>query len=223
MFRNFLSFFKGKDFLSQVLQDFRQMLDDSEFMFKSVCACLLENKCEPDLKNNIYETDEKVNALQKDIRRRIVEHLTLQPAVDVTACLLLMNAVKDAEKLGDYAKNLLRVTELLDKPVDRALFSQHFDDVVQEILELFEQTRQAFLETDTGMAASVRQENEKTAGKCDETLAKIAQSNLSVNEAICLALTAAHLKRVVAHLVNIATSVILPLSDLDYFDEKGDE
>jgi len=43
---------------------------------------------------------------------------------------------------------------------------------------------------------------------------------LPVNQAVCIALTARHLKRIVAHLVNIATSVILPLSDLDYYDEK---
>jgi len=38
--------------------------------------------------------------------------------------------------------------------------------------------------------------------------------------AVCFALIAKHFKRIVAHLVNIATSVILPLSDLDYFDER---
>ena len=30
------------------------------------------------------------------------------------------------------------------------------------------------------------------------------------------------LKRIVVHLVNIAASVILPLSDIDYFDEDTD-
>jgi two-component system alkaline phosphatase synthesis response regulator PhoP len=48
----------------------------------------------------------------------------------------------------------------------------------------------------------------------------IAKSSLSVNEAVCLALMARHFKRIVAHLTNIATSVILPLSDLDYYDER---
>jgi len=41
--------------------------------------------------------------------------------------------------------------------------------------------------------------------------------------AICFALVARHFKRIVAHLVNIATSVVLPYSDLDYFDERRNE
>ena len=48
----------------------------------------------------------------------------------------------------------------------------------------------------------------------------MAHGNLSVNEAVCFTLTARHFKRLAAHLTNIATSVILPLSELDYFDEK---
>jgi hypothetical protein len=38
--------------------------------------------------------------------------------------------------------------------------------------------------------------------------------------AVCFALAARHFKRIVAHLVNLATSVVLPYSDLDYFDER---
>jgi phosphate uptake regulator len=49
---------------------------------------------------------------------------------------------------------------------------------------------------------------------------ELAKSEMSVNEAVCFTLIARYFKRIVAHLVNIATSVVLPLSDLDYFDEK---
>jgi phosphate uptake regulator len=223
MFKNFLSFWKGKDFLSTVLEEFKQMLDDTEFMFESVCARLLDNKEEPNLKKNIYEIDKKVNILQKEIRKRIVEHLALQPTVDFTACLLLMSVVKDAERLGDYAKNLFEVTELLEKPIERSLFSQYFNNVDKDVLDLFEQTKQAFIETDVNMATSSWEYKKRIAGKCDDILTKIANSKLSVNEAVCFTLIARYFKRIVAHLVNIATSVILPLSDLDYFDERRDD
>jgi phosphate transport system protein len=220
MFKDLLSFWKGKDFLAQVLEAFKAMLDDSESMFQSVCARLLDNKDEPDLKKKIYEVDKKVNVLQKDIRKRIVEHLALQPTVDTTACLLLMSVVKDAERLGDYAKNLLQITDFLDQPIDRALFSQYFDGVDEDVLELFKYTKQAFIETDANMANLTWDYEKRIARSCDEIVRKVAQSNLTVNEAVCFALIARYFKRIMAHLVNIATSVVLPLSDLDYFDEK---
>jgi phosphate transport system protein len=220
MFRNLLSFWKGKEFLAQVFEEFKDMLDDSEFMFRAVCGRLLDNIEEPDLKKKIYEIDKKVNRLQKDIRKRIVEHLSLQPTVNITACLLLMSVVKDAERLGDYAKNLYEVTELLEKPIDKKLFNEYFGDIDKDIMTLFEQTRAAFIEADEEKAGLAWDYEKRIAKDCDRIVEQIAKSNLSVNEAVCFTLIARHFKRLVAHLVNIATSVILPISDLDYFDEK---
>lgn len=56
----------------------------------------------------------------------------------------------------------------------------------------------------------------------DEIIERLAQSELSVNEAVCYTLIARHYKRIVVHLANVATSVIQPLSDLDYWDETRD-
>ena len=223
MFKNLLSFWKGKDFLVQVLEDFKIMLDDSESMFEAVCTQLLEGTKEPGLKDKIYEIDKQVNNLQKEIRKRIVEHLSLQPTVDVNACLILMSVVKDAERLGDYSKNLYEVTELLAQPIDRELFSEYFDELDKKILTLFQQTKEAFIDANEDQARSTW-EYEKTIAKgCDKIVERLAQSNLPVNQAVCFTLVARHFKRIVAHLVNIATSVVLPLSDLDYFDEKRSE
>lgn len=223
MFKNLLSFWKGKDFLAQVFEDFRIMLDDTESMFGAVCARLLGSAKEPELKQKIHNIDKKVNCLQREIRRRIVEHLSLQPTVNVNACLLLMSVVKDAERLGDYCKNLYEVTELLNQPIDRALFSEYFDELDKEILALFQQTKKAFIEADEEQARSAWQYEKTIAKGCDKIVERLAQSNLSVNQAVCFTLVARHFKRIVAHLVNIATSVVLPLSDLDYFDERKDK
>ncbi|MHC4437409.1 MAG: PhoU domain-containing protein [Planctomycetota bacterium] len=181
MFKNLLSFWKGKDFLVQVLEDFRIMLDDSESMFEMVCS------------------------------------------VDVNACLILMSVVKDAERLGDYSKNLYEVTELLAQPIERELFSEYFDELDKKILALFQQTKEAFIDANEEQARSAW-EYEKTIAKgCDKIVERLAQSNLPVNQAVCFTLVARHFKRIVAHLVNIATAVILPLSDIDYFDERTRE
>ena len=221
MFRNLLSFWKGKDFLSHVFEEFKGMLDDTEIMFTSVCKRLLDNVDEPGLKQKIYNIDKKVNNLQKDIRKRIVEHLTLQPTVDVAACLVLMSVVKDAERLGDYCKNLYEVTELLSKPVDRELFSKYFDGIEKDILEMFDLTKKAFIEADEEKARLTWDYKTRLTKDCNRIVAELAKCDLSVNEAVCFVLVARYFKRLVAHLVNIATSVILPLSDLDYFDEKS--
>ncbi len=223
MFKNLLQFWKGKDFLSQVLEEFKDMLDDTETMFKLVCRKLLDNEGEPGLKDRIYEIDKNVNTLQKNIRKRIIEHLSIQPSVDVPTSLLLMSVVKDAERLGDYAKNLFEVIGLLDSPIDKEKYSKLFNNIEGDILNLFQQTKKAFIESDENKAAQSWIYKREIAIRCGETIKKLAKSNLSVNEAVCFTLIARYFKRLASHLTNIATSVILPLTDLDYFDETRRE
>ncbi|MBU4342684.1 MAG: hypothetical protein KJ902_05035 [Candidatus Omnitrophica bacterium] len=223
MFNNLLQFWKGKDFLGQVLEEFKKMLEGAHEMFESVCNKLIYNKEEKDLEKRIYEIDKNVNELQKDIRKRIIEHLSLQPSVDVSISLLLMSVVKDAERLGDYSKNLFQVTKFLDKPIDIDKYRDLFNSIEKEISKLFDDTKKAFIESDESKAVKSWEYERDIAKKCDKILEKLAKSKLSVNEAVCFTLMARYFKRVAAHLTNIATSVILPLTDLDYFDEKRRE
>jgi len=220
MFKNLLQFWKGKDFLNQVLEEFKNMLDDSQIMFDAVCKRLIHKQEEPGLKEKIYEIDQKINQLQKDIRKRVIEHLSIQPSVDVPTCLLLMSVVKDAERLGDYAKNLFEVSNFLEKPINKDTYIDLFDHIEREISELFTHTKTAFIESDEDKAAKTWGSQREIKERCDGIIQKLAKSNLSVNEAVCFTLMARHFKRISSHLTNIATSVILPLSDLDYFDEK---
>lgn len=223
MFKNLLQFWKGKDFLKQVLEEFKDMLDDSQEMFDAVCERLLESKVIDGLKRKLYDIDHKVNALQRDIRKRVVEHLSLQPSVDVPMCLLLMSVVKDAERLGDYAKNLYEVSKLLDKPIDKEKYVELFNGIEKEISQLFADTKKAFIESDETKAALSWKYQKEIKERCDGIIERAAHSSsLSVNEAVCFALMARYFKRIASHLTNIATSVILPISDLDYFDERRD-
>lgn len=220
MFKSFLSFWTGKDFLSKILEDFNIMNEDTEVMFISVLKKLLEHKEEPGLKDKIYSVDKRVNALEREIRKRIVEHLSLQPTVDVPACLLMMSVVKDSERIGDYCKNLYEVTELLEKPLDIDRYRELFDGIDKSLIEEFRKTRDAFQKSDEQLAKDVLNLETSVVKRCDQIVRKLAGSELETNEAVCLTLVARYFKRISAHLANIGSSVILPISDLDFFDEK---
>lgn len=223
MFKNILQFWKGKEFLEQVLAEFERMLEEGEEMFRLVCENLIDHKEMPELEERIYVLDRMVNEQERDIRRRIVEHLAVQPSVDVPVSLLLMSVVKDAERLGDYAKNLFEVNRLLEKPIDDKLYAEFFDNRHLKILDLFKMTKQAFLESDEAKAKDTWTVERGIVKNCDDIIDQLAKSAISVNEAVCFTLMARHFKRIAAHLTNIATSVVLPVSNLDYFDEKRKE
>ncbi|OGW75883.1 MAG: hypothetical protein A2Z72_01620 [Omnitrophica bacterium RBG_13_46_9] len=220
MFKNLMAFWKGKDFLTEVLEEFKEMLDDTKYMFESVCRGLIEGKADPCLKDKTYEIDKKVNLIEKKIRKRIVEHLSIQPTIDVPASLVLMSVVKDAERVGDYCKNMFEIIGLLEKPLKKELFKELFDNIDKEIMDEFEMTQKAFIESDEEVAREILYLERRVVRKCDEIVRTLAKSNLPTNEAVCLALLARYFKRIAAHLTNIGSSVILPISDLDFFDER---
>ncbi|NQT06150.1 MAG: hypothetical protein HQ575_01270 [Candidatus Omnitrophica bacterium] len=220
MFKNLLDFWKGKDFLTNVLGEFENMLKDAQVMFGSVCKKLLENEDMPGLEDKIYEVDKNINLIEKDIRKRIIEHLSIQPSVDISMSLLLMSVVKDAERLGDYAKNLFEVSRLKKGPLDKGTYVKMFDAIDKTIMKMFDDTKKAFIESDEEAAKSIWQTERGIVKRCDGILEELAKSNLGTNEAVTFTLMARYFKRTAAHLTNIATSVILPISELDFFDEK---
>lgn len=220
MLDNLLNFWKGKDFLNEVLGEFEQMVTDTENMFKGVCEKLLEHKHDRNLKDRIYKIDRKVNRLEKDIRRRIITHLSIQGNVDLPMSLILMSVVKDAERLGDYAKNMFEVSELLKDPLDRKIFEDLFGDMDKRILKEFAETRAAFINSDKETAMKVLVIEREIVKKCDNVITELSKSNYPTNTAVCLTLLARYLKRTAAHLANIGSAVVMPVQDLDFFDEK---
>ncbi len=220
MFKNLLDFWRGKDFLTNVLEEFGRMLEDTQEMFEMVCQNLLENKNIPALEDKIYDVDKKVNLIEKDIRKRIIEHLTIQPAVDIPMSLLLMSVVKDAERLGDYAKNLYEVSRITKKPLNKEIFSKLFGQMDKTILTMFDDTKKAFIESNEKIANNIWKNERVVVKKCDGILEDIAKSDFDANQAVTFALIARYFKRTAAHLTNIATSVVLPLNELDFFDER---
>lgn len=223
MFKNLLEFWKGKDFLSEVLEDFKMMLEDAKDMFQSSYNKLVHSGDATVIEQEVYDLDQRINAMQKAIRKRIIEHLSVNPSVDVMACLLLMSVVKDAERLGDFAKNLYEASILLVNPLSQETYNGLFGDIEQEILELFDLSIQAFIESDEEKARATWHHQRKIKRRCDAAIYNVSRSNLSVNEAVILALTARYLRRIASHLTNISTSVIVPLTDLDYFYDKNHE
>jgi phosphate uptake regulator len=224
MFRSIVDFWKGRDFLEDVLSNFSSMLIDSEEIYRMVLGALTVGGNPETLGSRIYEIDRKINKREQDIRRRIVEHLSVQPHSDLRFSLVLMSVVKDAERLGDYVKNLFEVFELHRGPFESSQFTEYFGELPEQVAELFTRTHHAFVEADEDGARSVIGSKSEFAQNCNVIVERVAHDDsLSVNDAVCLAVFARFLKRIAAHLGNIATSVIVPVDRLDYWDERREQ
>lgn len=222
MFENLIKVFKGKDFLTTVQTDFGVMLSNATEMFDLVCKRLLHKDPESPLKERIYALDKEINEMEKEIRRRILEHLSFNPKEDISLCLILMSIVKDAERVGDYSKNLYEVSRLIEKETDISNCPVLFD-LEKEIKDLFVKTNEGFINSNEEVARSCWAAKTVINEKCDALIKELARSDRPANEAVNYALAARHFKRIASHLTNIATSMIVPLSDLDYFNKEAAE
>jgi len=221
MLRDLLRMWRKIDLLKRALDEFLTMIDDVAEMFRCATDGLFGNcKC-ADARETIYKTDIHVNQTERKIRKQLVEHLAVNPRGDAPACLILMSVSKDVERAGDYCKNLLEVAGMLHDPVSPLTYAEDLKEMVGLVAGAFAKTRKAFAEDSHELGHEVIVEEIHIAKRSDAMVEKIANdAGLNSNQAVCLALAFRFLKRVNAHLGNVASSVVMPLHKIDYFDEK---
>jgi len=216
MMRQLIDAWRGRDLLSEMLDQFQQMLKDGEWMFRTVGAVLLREEAPEVVHEEFFARDKEINRLERDIRRRIVEHLSLRREADVPACLVLMSVVKDAERIGDYCKNLYEVGCLYNKRFEHGRYGKPLNRLRTDVEGMFSEVRTAFAEADGEAAAKLIRESGKIAKKCDNIIESLIEDKLSSHKAVAYTLTSRYFKRTAAHLANICTSVTGPVHEMDH-------
>jgi len=216
--KELLSLWNDESTLKELFNRFDEMVVDSKEMFNLATSYLVEENEAEDLGRTLVKMDSKLNTLQQVIRRDIITHISVQGAADVVPCLLLMSITKDAERVGDYCKNIYEmseyVAELKNDPLHPDLI-----DMRSKMLIWFDQTKRAFDRNDLDLASSTRAEAYLHEKECDRLVMKLAK-NSGERNAVPVALTIRFMKRVASHLGNICSSVIMPIDKLDYFEEN---
>ncbi len=215
---------KQHAFSSRIVEEFVSMLESSEEMLSYAFRVLLQEIPPDEYAENIYIKDQSINFRERDIRKRILIHLSTEQQCNLSSCLALISVSKDAERLGDYVKNIFELKKLLgDSRCELELFAILFNETGRDILGLFRKTSQAFRNTDQKLGAEVMKNGRELGRRCDEIIEKIVESDYAPRQAVVLALGARYLKRIAVHLSNIASSVINPLPELDYMNPTKEE
>ena len=190
-----------------------EMLRTGQQMFEYSLGVLMDNEREV---ADIYAMDRALNRGEIAVRRMIAEHLAVNPQEDAIAALFLAAIVGDIERIGDYCKNLMELAhhypEKLEGPViDRVRA------IKADVSKMYEDTIKAFAEGDTALAASVMERHAELARTCDGLTDRLlAEDQVCGRDAIIRALLIRFLKRVSAHLKNVASSLVNPYHKLGY-------
>lgn len=220
MLRELLDALRGKGLLERMLKQFGQMLEDGKWMFDVATAVLMREKDANEVRDAIYECDKKVNQEQRQIRKEIVEHLAIHPEVNVPACLVLMSVLKDAERIGDYCKNIFQVADMYTRNFEHGPYVDTLRHIFSEIRGMFVKAKEAFTNSDVSLAYQVMNTCRSLSKRCDMLISQLIRDTLPTEQAVAYTLLSRHFKRVAAHLTNIASAVVSPVHLIDFVDES---
>jgi phosphate transport system protein len=221
MLRELLTIFRSGDPLASMGSDFTKMLALSRDLTLEAGVVYFGSEVNAEERTRLFKQDVAINKLERKIRKRVIAHLSFpgnQPSVPY--CLLLMSLVKDVERIGDYAKNLMETVDLRGGPPPSDEMMAELAEIRAGVEETFAATANVFTQSDRDRAVDLIDEGKSLAGRCDALVERIAKSDYEARAATAAVLGTRYYKRIGGHLLNVLTSVVMPLHKLDYYDEK---
>lgn len=220
MLRELLSILRSNDPLRAMGDNFRRMLQITNGMIVEAGDFFFGKGASPSERTRIYEQDQEVNQLERTIRKQVVAHLTFKGNLpDMPYCLLLMSMVKDVERLGDYAKNLSEVMDIWGGPIPDDEIRQELLEIRRGVEEALQSSHEVLSEADEERALNLIRQGRDIAHRCDALLQRIANSSCEAGITVAQVLGARYYKRIGGHVLNILSSVVMPLHKVDYYDE----
>ncbi|MBE6427808.1 MAG: hypothetical protein E7028_04350 [Planctomycetaceae bacterium] len=200
--------------IGKIKSDFIQMLEKGKTEFLLACQVSIHGVSSDAVREETTQLDKSINKLERQIRKELIIHSSVRSQID-PECLVFMSIAKDAERLGDYSKNIFDMGELApilpsgrekeQLVVLQIVISHLFDDCAEAIRsESEEKARQVICEC-------------QWAGKqCDAVTKELLNLEVPNRRTASDVLMFRFMKRLTSHLRNICSSVVQPIHKLDF-------
>ncbi len=203
---------QSREIILKMFEETRVMYSESALSFKR------PRKVEFD----INKKDKKVDEMQISVRKKVLKHLSISPAQDITASLMFIYVVDGLERIGDYCKNVYDLTDVFPKKISESKYMDDLNEIEPLISANFDLTKEAFEESDEKKARTVDKKHQEVKKRVDKLIGDIMRDGkLKSNEAVSYALYARFLRRIDSHLKNISTAMFNPIQKIGYKPEKN--
>lgn len=220
MWKDILSLLKGSSLCEEAFQESLQMLETSYGMFNDAVGALHK---EGVLVDDIYERDRNLNRFERSVRRKILTHFSVAAKPDINMGLVITAIVIDIERIGDYAKNISELAVELEAPFDAQELNVELRHLERLVDGNFADLLVALEESDENRARGILERHKEVSGTVERHLKSLRRGAVSSEDsgrAVTLALYLRYLKRMSAHLKNVATSVVNPYYRIGYREKK---
>ena len=221
-FRELLALWRADNSLTQALNDSHAMLVNTGTMFRNSVQSLRESDS-GEVGPNVYEQDQIINNYQQEVRRKVLKHLAMTGGVDISPGLILTSIVIDIERIGDYTKNIMDLAIAHPKRLVCGAYEQDIAEIESSVREIFGRIVPVLDESKRDEARRLINANWWVISRCDEIiigLIKEEDPSLRSGDAVSTAMYTRYLKRIAAHLMNIASSVANPFEKVGFRVEE---
>ena len=206
--------------LKPTFESFTKMMMDGRHMFDLASSALLGGTTPEVIRQDLFETDRKINLAEQNLRRQILVHSSVHGATEFPTCLVLMSIAKDAERIGDYCKNLFDLAVQHPFSTENEVGSE-LVQAKNKVSQLLGHLVSVYASQDATEAKAFLRECDGVEDICDKRVSALVDNPSSAGtDAVAAALAYRHLKRITAHAMNIVTSIVMPVDKLDFFDER---
>ena len=221
MWKEIVKLFRSQGPLQEAYDEAILMLKASHNMFDySVTQLHSEGALETD----IYKRDRQLNKYERSVRRKIVTHMSVSAKPDINLGLVLTAIVIDIERIGDYTKNIVELASVVPDSFDGLELDGEVTEIEESMARMFDDIVPALEGPDEAKARGIIGSHTIIASKVDDQVRALcageALSGRSSN-AVTVALYLRYLKRVSAHLKNVATSVVNPYYRIGFREKRA--
>ncbi|MBN1114551.1 MAG: hypothetical protein JXA66_04365 [Oligoflexia bacterium] len=195
------------------------MLNTSHEMFNLVVQALGQ-KADHSIKEGISRIDRRINEKQKEVRKMVFEHLAISGVKDLLTSVQLFAMVTDIERIGDYVKNLAEVVDYIPDGIKIEEYRSKFDEIVNQTKTMFERTLDTVKNFNDAEASEVIVKYENVARDCEIVISDIikAPGDTVKKSNVRLLLLVRYIKRINAHLKNVAAAIKNPVHNIGHFN-----
>jgi phosphate uptake regulator len=202
--------------LSEVEETFVGMLADDRHVFDLAMSARVGGADPATLEDDLLRTEERTDEAERRIRRLVLIHASVHGgSADIAACLMYMSVAKDAERIADLSKNLFGIATAVGAPPPGGLR----DDLARlwdEISPMITSAGRIFGDEDKEAAQEFIAAAREVQDYCRRQIDGLLLNLQDHPQPAATVLTYRHLGRICANLLNIVSSVVVPLDQLDY-------
>lgn len=202
----------------QALTECYEMVDMCNAMVKASVESL--RRCDDaSVETDVYEMDKKLNAFERDVRRKVMTHLSLGHTADLTSGLVLVSIVIDLERIGDYSKNIYDLARNHPTRLDGGPLEERVRAIEKTALDHLASCAEDFKSGDVEEARRLMvRYKEDISGQSSEVVKALVSGavELPSGDAAALALYVRYLKRISAHSRNLISSLVNPFDRIGY-------